>query len=92
MLLFKSDWSKNKEKCHLFTPILSSITGLATKKTTQQLKDALMNLNMNQQKNHLVTGILERNQKEIYQAVEENIAAIKAIEKGLNTNTIEKHT
>ena len=92
MLLFKSDWSKNKQKRHLLTPILSSITGLATKKSTQQLKDALMNLNMNQQKNHLVTGILERNQKEIYQAVEVNFNAIKAIEKGLNANSIEKHT
>lgn len=91
MMLFKSTWSQEKKKRHLLTPILASITGLATEKSTKQLKNALMNLDMNEQKNHLITGILERNQKEIYQAVDKNIASIKAIEKGLNANTIEKH-
>ena len=79
MLLFKSTWSQEKKKRHLLTPLLASITGLATEKSTKQLKNALMNLDMNEQKNHLITGILERNQKEIYQAVDKNIAAIKAI-------------
>ena len=91
MMLFKSEWKKNKEKRHLLTPILATITGLATEKSTQQLKNALMNLNMNEQKNQLITGILERNQKEIYQTVDKNLASIKAIEKSMNANMIEKH-
>ena len=35
MKLFRSEWSRDKEKRHLLTPILSTVTGLATKKTTQ---------------------------------------------------------
>ena len=92
MKLFRSEWSKDKEKRHILSPLLSKLTGLATKKTTQQLRNALMKVNMNQQKNHMITGILERNQKEIYQAVEKDMDAIRTLEKNLNANTIEKHT
>ena len=86
MSLFKSGLSKNKEKRHILTGILSSLTGLASKKTTNQILNMVNSIDLNVQRNHLVSDILEKNQQTIINAINQSLSTINNMRSTLSNS------
>ena len=81
MSLFKHGLQPNdRSKRHILTPLLSSLSGLASKRTTNQIQNMLRGIDLTVQKNHMIYGVLETNQNSLIKSINQSISAINNVE------------
>ena len=79
MTLYRNGLNHNRKRRHILTPIIASLTGLASAKTTTQLKNMLQDVNLDLQKNHLITDILIKNQALLKDSINQSLQTINSM-------------
>ena len=79
MTLYRNGLNHNRKRRHILTPIIASLTGLASAKTTTQLKNMLQDVNLDLQKNHLITDILYKNQELLKDSINQSLQTINSM-------------
>ena len=92
-MLFRHGLETTRDKRNFLTPLFSEITGLASKRTTEQISKMLTKLDLSLQKNQFLSQVLENNQESLINSINQSMSAINNIEsKVLNTLKANKAT
>ena len=68
---------------HILTPILTSITGLASAKTVSQLHSILSKIDLRSQRNHIRSDELLLNQEKLTQTLDDSIKLVNKMSKSI---------
>ena len=79
-------------KRHLLTPVLSSLTGLASAKTVSQLRSILSKVDLQSQRNHIRSDELLLNQQKLTDSLDDMIKLVNELSNSVIThqNSIRK--
>ena len=92
-MLFKHGFENSRIKRNFLTPLISEITGLASKRTTEQISKMLSKLDLSLQKNQFLSQVVENNQESLINSINQSMSAINNLEsKVLNTLKANKAT
>ena len=70
---------------NLFTPLLSTLTGLASDKTVTQLKSIISNIDFRSQRNHLQTDSIILNQQKLASSLNQTITLVNDMQNSVRS-------